>query len=118
MAGVEVNSAGFGVHVGGSWNGVTVEICNAGPSGSLHFPRHNQMTNPIKEQARTERNERVAFWEFVIPHFVCATNTGGSAQRESLKYMNHIRGHRRKKIYGDPGTPVLIVIVAIAQINP
>ena len=66
MAGVEVNSAGFGVHVGGNWNGVTVEICKAGPSGSLHFPRHSQMTNPIKEQARTERKESIAFWEFVI----------------------------------------------------
>ena len=60
-------SVGFGVHVGGSWNGVAVEICNAGPSGSRHFPCHSQMTSPIKEQASMERKERIAFWEFVIP---------------------------------------------------
>ena len=66
VAGSAVALDGSGVHVGGNPIGVAVEICRAGPSGSCHFPCHNQMTSPIKKQASTERKERVAFWKIVI----------------------------------------------------
>gem|GEM_PF-5521212 len=84
-------AAGLGVQVGGISNGVAVEICSAGPSGSFHFPRHSQMTSPIKEQARTERKERIAFWEFVIRF-----HRASSAWRQGATPLstNIIRAHK------------------------
>jgi hypothetical protein len=52
---------GSGVHVAGNPNGVTVGICNEGPSGRCHAPLYSQTTKAHIAVAMTDKNAKMTF---------------------------------------------------------